>query len=232
MTAYVLSARASNLRKPQTEFGDNGMTTVGAASEPLTSASPDSGDTRGRRSDRDEDGYTGDDSSNGSSKNGKRDRNNYKKKFKCSYEGCGKSYIRERHLDRHELNRDTREWAEKEQQLKKLQDRFVQAINRYVFRTGVKALEGLEEDGAGELLEGRGEDVKSAIMGLFLPLLPPPSFTENCQRFQTSTTSPSSATWWVSRTPIATSGITRPTVLNMMGNIGFEAIRPLLQTPP
>ena len=95
-----------------------------------------------------------------------------------------------------DVSASTWEWAEKEQQLKKLQDRFVQAVNRYVFRTGAKALEGLEEDGAGELLEGRGEDVKSAIMGLFLPLLPP-SFTENCQRFQTSTTSPSSATWWV-----------------------------------
>lgn len=65
-------------------------------------------------------------------------------------------------------------WPEKEAQLKKLQDEFVQAVNRYVFRTGARALEGMEEEGAGELLEGRGEDVKSAIMGLFLPLLPPP----------------------------------------------------------
>jgi hypothetical protein len=96
-----------------------------------------------------------------------------------------------------DVSASTWEWAEKEQQLKKLQDIFVQAVNRYVFRTGVKALEGLEEDGAGELLEGRGEDVKSAIMGLFLPLLPPPSFTENCQGCQTSTTSPNSATRWV-----------------------------------
>jgi hypothetical protein len=98
-----------------------------------------------------------------------------------------------------DVSASTWEWAEKEQQLKKLQDRFVQAVNCYVFRTGVKALEVLEEDGAGELLEGRGEDVKSAIMGLFLPLLPPPSFTENCQGCQTSTTSPSSATRWVPR---------------------------------
>lgn len=65
-------------------------------------------------------------------------------------------------------------WAEKEVQLKKLQEEFAQSINRYVFRTGVRALEGLEEDGAGELLEGRSEDVKNAICGLFLPLLPPP----------------------------------------------------------
>jgi hypothetical protein len=65
-------------------------------------------------------------------------------------------------------------WAEKEVQLKKLQEEFSQSINRYVFRTGVRALEGLEEDGAGELLEGRSEDVKNSIMGMFLPLLPPP----------------------------------------------------------
>ncbi|KAF2455882.1 hypothetical protein BDY21DRAFT_288903 [Lineolata rhizophorae] len=65
-------------------------------------------------------------------------------------------------------------WAEKEVQLKKLQEEFVQAVNRYVFRTGVRALEGMEEEGAGELLDGRSEDVKNAIMGLFLPLLPPP----------------------------------------------------------
>lgn len=65
-------------------------------------------------------------------------------------------------------------WPEKEAQVKKMQDEFVQAANKFVFRTSIRALEGLEEDGAGELLEGRSEDVKSAIMNLFLPLLPPP----------------------------------------------------------
>ncbi|KAF1981473.1 hypothetical protein K402DRAFT_342281 [Aulographum hederae CBS 113979] len=73
-----------------------------------------------------------------------------------------------------DVSASTWSWAEKEVQLKKLQEEFVQAVNRYVFRTGVRALEGLEEDGAGELLDGRSEDVKSAVMGLFLPLLPPP----------------------------------------------------------
>ncbi|KAF2102145.1 hypothetical protein NA57DRAFT_34518 [Rhizodiscina lignyota] len=73
-----------------------------------------------------------------------------------------------------DVSASTWPWAEKEVQLKKLQEEFVQAVNRYVFRTGVRALEGLEEDGAGELLDGRSEDVKNAIMGLFLPLLPPP----------------------------------------------------------
>lgn len=65
-------------------------------------------------------------------------------------------------------------WPEKEAQVKKMQEEFVQAANRFVFRTSVRALEGLEEDGAGELLEGRAGDVKSAIMNMFLPLLPPP----------------------------------------------------------
>lgn len=65
-------------------------------------------------------------------------------------------------------------WPEKETQLKKLQDNFLQAVNKFVFRTGIRALEGLEEEGAGELLDGRSEDVKTAIQGLFQPLLPPP----------------------------------------------------------
>lgn len=88
-------------------------------------------------------------------------------------------------------------WAEKEMQLKKLQDEFVQAANRYVFRTGVHALEGLEEDGAGELLEGRGEDVKSAIMGLFHPLLPPPPRIVDVVRpAPLLPSSPGTANWW------------------------------------
>ncbi|KAI6311404.1 hypothetical protein MCOR29_008301 [Pyricularia oryzae] len=68
----------------------------------------------------------------------------------------------------------TYEWSEKEQQCKKLHEDFIQAINRYVFRTHVSALEGLEEEGAGELLNGRSEDVKTAILGLIKPLVPPP----------------------------------------------------------
>lgn len=73
-----------------------------------------------------------------------------------------------------DMSASTWSWAEKEVQLKKLQEEFVQAANKFVFRTGVRALEGLEEDGAGELLEGRSEEVKNAITNLFQPLLPPP----------------------------------------------------------
>lgn len=69
---------------------------------------------------------------------------------------------------------NTWEWSEKEAQLKKLQEAFVQAANRFIYRTDSRALEGLEEDGAGELLGGRSEEAKAAIMNLFVPLLPPP----------------------------------------------------------
>jgi hypothetical protein len=69
---------------------------------------------------------------------------------------------------------NTWSWSGKEGQLKKLQDEFVQAANKFVYRTSAQALEGLEDDGAGELLCGRSEDAKAAIMSLFVPLLPPP----------------------------------------------------------
>ncbi|ODH50581.1 hypothetical protein GX48_03263 [Paracoccidioides brasiliensis] len=65
-------------------------------------------------------------------------------------------------------------WSEKEIQLKKLQEEFVQAANRFVYRASATALEGMEEDGAGELLCGRSDEAKAAILGLFVPLLPPP----------------------------------------------------------
>jgi hypothetical protein len=68
----------------------------------------------------------------------------------------------------------TYDWSEKEQQCKKLHEDFIQAINRFVYRTHVSALEGLEEDGAGELLCGKSDEVKTNIMNLMKPLLPPP----------------------------------------------------------
>lgn len=73
-----------------------------------------------------------------------------------------------------DTNANTWNWSEKEQQLKKLQEEFVQATNKFVYRTSALALEGMEEDGAGELLCGRSDEVRTAIMGLFVPLLPPP----------------------------------------------------------
>lgn len=82
----------------------------------------------------------------------------------------------EYHKDIHCVNAKagTYEWSEKEQQCKKLHEDFVQAINKFVYRTHVSALEGLEEDGAGELLCGKSEEVKNNILGLMKPLLPPP----------------------------------------------------------
>ncbi|KFZ24774.1 hypothetical protein V502_00750 [Pseudogymnoascus sp. VKM F-4520 (FW-2644)] len=67
----------------------------------------------------------------------------------------------------------TYNWLEKELQVKELHEKFIQAINKFIYRTNATALEGLEEEGAGELLCGKGEEVKNNIMNLFHPLLPP-----------------------------------------------------------
>jgi len=84
--------------------------------------------------------------------------------------------LTEYHKDIHCVNAkaNTYDWSEKEQQCKKLHEDFVQAINKFVFRTHVSALEGLEEDGAGELLSGKSEEVKNNVLALIKPLLPPP----------------------------------------------------------
>lgn len=68
---------------------------------------------------------------------------------------------------------NTYDWPDKEQQCKKLHEDFVQAINKFVFRTHVSVLEGLEEEGAGELLNGKSEEVKNDIISLMKPILPP-----------------------------------------------------------
>ncbi|KAJ5766726.1 uncharacterized protein N7511_004342 [Penicillium nucicola] len=65
-------------------------------------------------------------------------------------------------------------WPQKQAQLVKLHDEFVEAINKFVYRTNVKALERLEEDGSGELLEGCSFDVEKIILNLLVPLRPPP----------------------------------------------------------
>jgi hypothetical protein len=97
-----------------------------------------------------------------------------------------------------DVSASTWSWAEKEVQLKKLHEEFVQAINGFVFRAPIRTLEGLEEDGAGELLDGRSEDVKNSIMQLFLPLLPPPPRIVDVVRPQPllpSSAGPA-AQWW------------------------------------
>lgn len=103
-----------------------------------------------------------------------------------------------------DVSANTWSWPEKDSQLKKLQEEFVQAVNRFVFRTGVRALEGLEEEGAGELLDGRSDDVKNAILGLFQPLLPPPPRIVDVVRPAPILPSSTNAgTWWQSTQTIA-----------------------------
>lgn len=70
------------------------------------------------------------------------------------------------------------EWTEKEQQIKKHNANFVQAINKFTWRTAATALEGMEEGGAGELLCGKAAEAKTAVWNLFLPLMPPPQQVE------------------------------------------------------
>ncbi|KAI9721893.1 MAG: hypothetical protein M1828_004988 [Chrysothrix sp. TS-e1954] len=106
---------------------------------------------------------------------------------------------------------NTWDWSEKEQQLKKLQNDFVQAVNRFVYRTHVRALEGLEEDGAGELLEGRSEEVKNAIMSLFLPLLPPPPrIVDVAQTHPLVQVSSGQSEWWQAPPSVASPQHTAP----------------------
>ncbi|PLB42000.1 uncharacterized protein BDW47DRAFT_43741 [Aspergillus candidus] len=91
----------------------------------------------------------------------------------------------------------TWDWSEKDSQLKKLQEEFVQAANKFVYRTSAQALEGLEEDGAGELLGGRSDEAKAAITNLFVSLLPPPPRVVDVVRpapLLPSSTTPE--TWW------------------------------------
>jgi hypothetical protein len=91
-------------------------------------------------------------------------------------------------------------WSEKEIQLKKLQEEFVQAANKFIYRTNATALEGLEEDGAGELLSGRSDEVRTAIMNLFVPLLPPPPRVVDIVRPTPLLPSSSGAEhWWPSQ---------------------------------
>lgn len=101
---------------------------------------------------------------------------------------------------------NTWDWSGKQAQLKKLQEEFVQAANKFVYRADAEALEGLEEDGAGELLCGRSEDAQAAISGLFVPLLPPPPRVVDVLRpvpLLPSSTGPE--TWWHHNAPLPSS---------------------------
>ncbi|KAH7132798.1 hypothetical protein EDB81DRAFT_871325 [Dactylonectria macrodidyma] len=68
----------------------------------------------------------------------------------------------------------TDDWPSKKRQCKKLHEDFVHDINNFVFHTPVEELEGLEEGGGGELVEGRSDEVKEHRTSLMKPLIPPP----------------------------------------------------------
>lgn len=114
---------------------------------------------------------------------------------------------------------NTWDWSGKEAQVKKLQDDFVAAANRYVFRSSVKALEGLEDDGAGELLEGRSGEVKNALLGLFLPLLPPPPRVPEIVYPSATIYIPQERHWW----PVTQNEYYQPSALDSWQVIGSMA---------
>lgn len=95
-------------------------------------------------------------------------------------------------------NACTWHWTEKETQMKRLHQEFVQTVNKFVYRTAATALEGMEDDGAGELLCGRSEEVRNLVMGFFLPLLPPPPRIVDVARAPPPLlpSSPGTANWW------------------------------------
>ncbi|KEY83474.1 hypothetical protein BA78_8700 [Aspergillus fumigatus] len=59
---------------------------------------------------------------------------------------------------------NTWQWSEKENQMRQLQEQFIQDVNRFIFYTDALALEGIDEDGAGELLGGRSDVAKAKYL--------------------------------------------------------------------
>lgn len=117
----------------------------------------------------------------------------------------------EYHKDIHcvDAKANTHDWTDKDQQAKKLHEDFIQAINKFVYRTHVSALEGLEEEGTGELLSGKSDEVKTQLLGLMKPLLPPPPrVVDVIRQPQLLPSSPVSANLWSQ--PTTPSGIPAP----------------------
>lgn len=71
----------------------------------------------------------------------------------------------------HERMSNTNVSTEESSQVKKMHEEFIRAINDFVYWTHAKELEGLDEDGAGELLCEKSEKVKHRILNLFRPAM-------------------------------------------------------------
>ncbi|RPA80171.1 hypothetical protein BJ508DRAFT_131301 [Ascobolus immersus RN42] len=104
----------------------------------------------------------------------------------------------------------TWQWTDKESQIKKLHDNFVQTVNKYVFRTDAIALEGMEDDGAGELLCGGSLEVKQQVQGFFVPLLPPPPRVVEQPRPVPLLPSSPTSNWWAPTIPVSGSSEPAP----------------------
>ncbi|KAI9868011.1 MAG: hypothetical protein M1813_006756 [Trichoglossum hirsutum] len=62
------------------------------------------------------------------------------------------------------------DWSEEKS--RKHQDEFSKSVNGFAYQTKAWTLLDMERDGSGELSHGRSDEVKTAIMRLFPPLLP------------------------------------------------------------
>ncbi|KAK6531303.1 hypothetical protein TWF281_008116 [Arthrobotrys megalospora] len=92
---------------------------------------------------------------------------------------------------------NTWHWTEKDAAVKKMHEEFVQKVNKYVFQTDKIALEGIEDDGAGELLCGQSEEVRNAISECFETLMPPPpKVVEIRAPTPTLASTPAPMGWW------------------------------------
>jgi hypothetical protein len=109
----------------------------------------------------------------------------------------------------------TWQWTEKEAAIKTMHQDFVQAVNKYVFRTDKVALEGIEDDGSGDMLCGQSEEVRIGIMGLFMALLPPPPriVEVRAPALPTIPSSPANLNWWAPTPPINSHIAFNPPVL-------------------
>ncbi|KAF3200446.1 hypothetical protein TWF191_003729 [Orbilia oligospora] len=97
---------------------------------------------------------------------------------------------------------NTWHWAEKDAAVKKMHEEFVQKVNKYVFQTDKIALEGIEDDGAGELLCGQSEEVRNAISECFETLMPPPpKVPEPRAPTPTLASTPAPMGWWPPTAP-------------------------------